>query len=179
MLKKIKLDGVEVTIGINTNHSKILSNSYLFKDKKTMQVDAGIVFDEKVDILILTHGHPDHIAYVSEIKKRNPRCVIMASAKEVNVIEKVGIGVKIDKKLKEGDKIDIGNLKFTVIETPGHTKGSISLYEKNKKILLSGDTWFGGFVYGRTDFPTGSEKDMQNSLKILRKLKVRIILPGH
>ncbi len=168
-----------------------LSNSYLFSDRLNLQVDAGSMFNRKVDILVLTHCHYDHIAYANEIKRKNQDCKIMcgrydakaiATLSEATLINRSPIKltpVNIDKKLKTGDEIRIGDFRFSVIETPGHTIGSISLYEKHERILLTGDTWFGGDVCGRTDFPTGSETDMNISVKKLKKLKAKLILPGH
>lgn len=190
MRNKIKLNHGELLINLKMI-TQGLSNSYLFKDDLHLQVDAGHVFREKVDILVLTHCHYDHIAYVNKIKERNPHCKIMCGEKDAKAIETLNecvmkeksnfvlTPVKIDKRLKMGDKINLGHLTFIVLETPGHTRGSISLYEKNEKILLTGDTWFGGLGHGRNTFPSGSKKDMNISLKMLKKLKTKIILPGH
>ncbi len=171
--------------------TKNICNSYLFKDKLTLQIDAGHIFNEKIDVLVLTHCHYDHIVYASEIKKRNPCCKVMCGKQDAESLSKLDKNVllkkskfhlepvKIDRILNQGDIINLGNLKFSVIETPGHTKGSICLYEKNKKILITGDTWYGGFGHGNTNSPSGSEEQMACSLKKLSKLKVNLILPGH
>lgn len=68
---------------------------------------------------------------------------------------------------------------FQVIETPGHTPGSICLYDKEENTLFSGDTLFRGNV-GRTDFSYGSKRELEESLKKLFKLPPRtVIYPGH
>lgn len=82
--------------------------------------------------------------------------------------------MSVDQKLKEGDLIN--GLK--VIHTPGHTKGSICLYDEKNKILLSGDTIFADGV-GRTDLPGGSEDDLEKSLERLATMDIAKILPGH
>ena len=63
--------------------------------------------------------------------------------------------------------------------TPGHTHGSCSLWESDKKILISGDTVFPQGSFGRTDLRTGNSNDLISSLNRLSKLEVKILLPGH
>jgi len=82
--------------------------------------------------------------------------------------------LKVAVKLKEGDDI----LGFRVLHTPGHSQGSICLFDQKNKILISGDTIFADGV-GRIDLPGGSETDMEKSLEKLATLKVDKILPGH
>ena len=81
-------------------------------------------------------------------------------------------GMKIDRKLNEGDKIH----DFEVLHTPGHTKGGICLY--NGDILISGDTVFADGGYGRMDIG-GNFDDMNRSLERLSNLDVNYLLPGH
>lgn len=82
--------------------------------------------------------------------------------------------VKVATKLKDGDML----FGFKIIHTPGHSPGSICLYDAKEKILISGDTLFADGV-GRTDLPGGSEDDMGASLEKLSSLKIDKILPGH
>jgi glyoxylase-like metal-dependent hydrolase (beta-lactamase superfamily II) len=84
----------------------------------------------------------------------------------------------IDKVLKEGDVIKTKNFTLQVISTPGHTPGSICLYEPNKKILFSGDTVFSDGV-GRTDLPGGDHKALKESLQKLCDMKIDYLFPGH
>ena len=65
-----------------------------------------------------------------------------------------------------------------VIETPGHTKGSVSFYEKKNKLLFSGDCLFKGNI-GRYDLESGSKEEMKESLEKLLKLDSKVLLPGH
>lgn len=85
---------------------------------------------------------------------------------------------KIDKKLKDGDVIKAGSLELEVIHTPGHTHGSICLYDKKNQFLFSGDTVFENAI-GRVDFRNSDPTAMQSSLQKLAKLKVKKIFPGH
>jgi glyoxylase-like metal-dependent hydrolase (beta-lactamase superfamily II) len=82
-----------------------------------------------------------------------------------------------DKFIKEGDKIKFGKESLKVIETPGHTPGSISFYSPG--FLFSGDLIFAEGV-GRTDFPYSSESQLFSSIGKIRKfLKKAIVYPGH
>lgn len=82
--------------------------------------------------------------------------------------------------IKEGDVIEIGNIKLQVIETPGHSAGSVCFYCKESNVCFTGDTIFQGSV-GRTDFPTGSQREIMESItgKILRLPDDTILYPGH
>ena len=112
--------------------------------------------------VILTHNHFDHIG-------------------NINLFEKAEIyGDKND--FQEKHIKDINDLKingFQVIKTPGHTKGSISLYMPKEKILFSGDTLFHNGFIGRTDLPNNEQEKMPESLKKLTELDYEILCPGH
>ena len=92
--------------------------------------------------------------------------------------EKDFIKFKVDKFLKDGEEIKIGEISLEIIHTPGHTKGSICLFRDG--LIFTGDTIFKD-GYGRTDLAGGSQKDLENSLKKLSKiLKPKMkIYPGH
>jgi glyoxylase-like metal-dependent hydrolase (beta-lactamase superfamily II) len=81
--------------------------------------------------------------------------------------------------LNDGDQITAGSINFTVLHTPGHTEGSISLFDQSEGLLLSGDTlFFGG--WGRTDLPGGDAAAMLDSLSRLRTLDPATrVIPGH
>jgi glyoxylase-like metal-dependent hydrolase (beta-lactamase superfamily II) len=82
------------------------------------------------------------------------------------------------RRVKENDIIELLGYKFKIIETPGHTLGSIC-YLMDDKILFSGDTLFNGSI-GRTDFPNGDYNKMVKSLNKLKNLPGYIIVyPGH
>jgi len=82
-----------------------------------------------------------------------------------------------DKFVKEGDKIKFGKENLKVIETPGHTPGSVSFYSPG--FLFSGDLIFEEGV-GRTDFAYSSQQKLEKSIKKILKLpKKTIIYPGH
>jgi glyoxylase-like metal-dependent hydrolase (beta-lactamase superfamily II) len=73
----------------------------------------------------------------------------------------------------------LNNLGLTTIPTPGHTHGSVCFYSESEALLISGDTVFADGYFGRTDLPGGDDKEMLKSLKLLKKMKINSILPGH
>jgi hydroxyacylglutathione hydrolase len=138
--------------------------------------------------ILLTHSHWDHIADTAMLKKTFNIPVGIHPLDRSN-LENPGSdrlpfrlsieSVRPDFLMVEGDLIDIGNLQFEVIHTPGHTPGGICLYCKEMQILFSGDTLFQGTI-GKLTLPTGQPELMWNSLDKLSKLpKETQVLPGH
>lgn len=179
---------------------EIITNVYIIvSENEAMVIDPGGEADKiisKLDELnanlkyiLLTHCHSDHIGAVVELQKAKGGEVLISEedGKAINnpirnlapfmgyKVEKI----KVDRFLSEGDKIDLGDEEFEIIETPGHTKGGICIYSAKQKILFSGDTIFKG-THGRTDLPSASYLDMQNSINKLMKLPGDTkVYPGH
>ncbi len=164
-------------------------NTYYINDKKKTLIDAGVDFQGDVDLLVLTHFHPDHVLHAGRIKERC-NCEVLigwADAEPLSILWRVwpsweGIRIKKiapDRFLKEGDMINTGLLNFRVLEVPGHTIGSIALWEENAKILFTGDTLFAHGIIGRIDFPYSDPQSMEQSIQRLKDLKPRMLLPGH
>ena len=91
----------------------------------------------------------------------------------------------VDRMVEEGDIVEVGNMKWHVMATPGHTRGGICLFlepedgQEGLPVLISGDTLFAG-AHGRVDFEGGSMSDMRASLKRLATLPAdTVVLPGH
>ncbi len=141
----------------------------------------------KITMIIDTHGHWDHIADNYELQKATGAKILIHS-KDEHYIQKPGStlslpfkieSTKADSYLEEGAVLGLGSLKFSILNTPGHTPGSCCLYEKPKGTIFTGDTLFAG-AYGRTDFPGGDDKEMIKSLQRLASLpKETIVYPGH
>ncbi|MDD5923294.1 MAG: MBL fold metallo-hydrolase [Clostridia bacterium] len=175
------------------------SNIYLIKESsgKYAIIDAGArsakleEYLEKLGIkpslLLLTHGHFDHIAYADEYRKKYG-CKIMIHEKEKEFTTDASMnlsslfGEKLPAfeadELINTDFIMLGETKIDVIATPGHTAGGCCYVDHNAKVIFTGDTMFSQ-SYGRTDFPTGSFSDMVKSLKLLGEFKGYTIYPGH
>ena len=144
----------------------------------------------KAKYIVLTHCHFDHIMAVEElIKKTGVKLIACQSEKEnlmssnINYTDRYSrnpIELVADVYVKDGDVIKSGECEFKVIETPGHTSGSMCLYCEKEKMLISGDTLFFASV-GRCDLATGNEKELIKSIKT--KLLVLpddvAVLPGH
>ena len=179
------------------------TNCYIITDeesKETMVIDpAGDVekIAQMIEILkgnlkyiYLTHCHGDHIAGVTELKNRCGGKILIhrydsegLNNPEINLTPYIGmpeIILEADSRIDNKDKIHLGKLEFKVIHTPGHTKGSTSLYCEKEKCLFSGDTIFRG-TWGRTDLPTSSIEDIMDSItnKLMKLPDETICYPGH
>ncbi|HTY89912.1 MAG TPA: MBL fold metallo-hydrolase [Methanocella sp.] len=177
----------------NVNGISYDSNAYLIDAKRKTLVDAGMDpgrvlqnLDGGLDLILLTHCHFDHIGAVPGIVKatgakvaiheedaallHNDNAAAMFNARRPE------FGVDIV--LSDGEDVDLGDVILKVIHTPGHTPGSICLYDKESKVLFTGDTVFEGGSFGRTDIG-GDPEAMIRSLETLTKLDVSALYPGH
>lgn len=141
----------------------------------------------KVKFIVCTHAHFDHVGAVSDIKK-DTGAKIVVHADDLEIYRKTreqgaSWGFELDEQpepdmfVSEGDRIEIGDLKFEILHTPGHSPGGICIYGEG--ILITGDTLFAGSV-GRTDFYGGDLRDLKKSFKRLISLPAGVkVLPGH
>jgi len=130
--------------------------------------------------IFLTHGHFDHIMALEAVMEATG-ATIYINEKEINrKSQNDRSKVKDNEELsyyKEGDIISIGSLKFEVLDTPGHSPGSVTL--KCKDALFTGDTLFCGDC-GRTDLEGGSREKILQSLRRLGELDGNFeVYPGH
>lgn len=139
--------------------------------------------------IVFTHVHFDHILGYPKLKDEFPKSQLIVSHIEKNSLWDTSKSLlyyvnedfpKITKfkEVKKGDFVDFGEILLKVIETPGHTEGSICLYGENT--LFSGDTLFYGSL-GRWDFPGGDfYKEYHSITEILFKLPDdTVVYPGH
>ncbi len=176
---------------------QLAANCYIL-DKKIM-IDPGdsvgeldaFLRDSRADIhaVIITHGHFDHMLGTSHIKKTCGAKVYISepdapSLWEEKVAACLPYGVtpfepvQPDILLKEGS-VEIEDIPFDVLLSPGHTPGGICLISKKDKAVFTGDTLF-RFGYGRTDLYGGDELQLFRSLKRLFALpEDYIVYPGH
>ncbi len=158
--------------------------------KKSINILENAIINKKIKKIFLTHGHIDHVGGIMDIQSKLELEVITSEIEAQHL--KIGDSsyiepfmgskcspIEIFQEVFEGDVIRIGNFSFKVFHTPGHTHGSITLWDGKKQILISGDTVFPQGSFGRTDLYTGNSKDLVESLKRLSELDIQVLLPGH
>lgn len=176
-------------------------NVYLVLDERPILVDAGMVagptlknikkyIDPKtIETIVLTHCHHDHSGAAPQIKEATGAKLLL-SVKEVGCVGDDLTTVsylfgqeapeyKVDGTLSSGMILDTGKWKLEVLETPGHSEGSICLYERTEKVLFSGDTVFPDGNIGRTDMYGGDTVKLIKSIEKLTELDVKTMYPGH
>lgn len=141
-------------------------------------------------MILLTHGHFDHIYGVPALVKEYGIPVYMSPDDKVMVENNHYISRKYHlpdapvqfetKPVADGDLVSFGETEFRVIATPGHTPGGVCYYAPADKILLSGDTLFAGTI-GRTDHPWGDyDKLIVSVMDKLMGLDGDVeVIPGH
>ena len=194
ILKKIK---------VVTPQENLLTNTYIVCDEKTkeaMVIDPGgepQKIAEMLDIIvanlkyiILTHCHTDHTNGVRKLRELKGGKILISrddapglERPELNLCEYINAdnpNLEADSRLDDLDKIHLGELEFTILLTPGHTKGGISIYCEEQRLVFTGDTLFSG-SWGRTDLPTGNFEEIMESIN--KKLMIlpdeTIVYPGH
>lgn len=154
-------------------------------DEGERLIEACKINGLKPKMVLITHGHVDHTNAADDIKRFFGAEIIchqsdryMIESETVSMWDLRRKTCTVDRTVEDGDVIEVGDLNFKVIHTPGHTRGSICFFVDS--VVFSGDTLFRGSV-GRTDLPGGSEETLMASLK--RKLMVlpsdTLVLPGH
>ena len=166
------------------------TNCYLLCDeeKKVCAVidpggEAGRVRDAIVetgctpDSILLTHGHYDHTTGVAGLLAFYSDLPVYISPKEPLGQPLFPALPENVKSYGEGDAVSVGDLKVTVLATPGHSPGSVTLLVE--RALFVGDTLFAGSC-GRTDLPGGDYDAMMASLRRLGSLEGNFeVYPGH
>jgi hydroxyacylglutathione hydrolase len=168
-------------------------NVYFLDFEEKMLIDTGdranrhelmqfldkVVDFGKVNKVIFTHLHHDHIGNFDLF----PNASFYASKDEIEDFMKNRFGTVLDREMAERFNVELLALReeiggLRVVETPGHTRGSICLWYEKEKILFTGDTLLKG-GYGRTDLPTSSPKQMNVSAMKLLELPYKKMCPGH
>ena len=142
---------------------------------------------ENLEVILLTHGHVDHIGAVRQLQQisgapvaaHEKECELLSSS-ELNLSAMLHQPMQIDQvamRLRGGDKLSVGSVQIEVLATPGHTEGGVCYLAED--VLFSGDTLFAGSI-GRTDFPGGSHTVLMQSIASLLQLpEATRVLPGH
>jgi len=141
----------------------------------------------KIKYIVNTHGHVDHTSGNSDMKRLTGAQIIVHEDDARRLTNTPASTLAMfnakpsppaDITVREGDQIRVGDITLNVLHTPGHSEGSMSLY--NDGIVFTGDTLFVEAV-GRTDFPGGSWDVMYQSIqtKLFRLPDETRVLPGH
>ena len=163
----------------------LFSNCYIIYDDKEKQgavIDPGDDADNilgavkelgiKINYILATHGHFDHVGAVAPLRKEL-KAEFLAHKGDFffledgeNAARRWGVDIeqppKPDRFIEDGDKIKVGKFELEVIHTPGHSPGGVNfLYDR---MLFGGDTLFQGSI-GRTDFRKGSFEDLAKSIR--------------
>ncbi len=178
------------------------TNCYLLLDEETKEaflVDPGDEAEYLISELnrrevrlravLLTHGHFDHVLAVSAVKEAYPGAEVLMGERERPMAENEDLNsgfpgqhcsYAVDRYLAGGEEISLAGVTLRVLETPGHTAGSVCYYAEELGVLFAGDTLF-YHSYGRYDLPTGSVRDLRESLTtLLTTLPEEVqVLPGH
>lgn len=140
--------------------------------------------------VLLTHGHFDHMLAAVDVR-RTFHVKIYASDTEDAMLADASLNLSAgwagaqtsfhaDVLLHDGDELDLIGFHWKVIETPGHTSGSVCYYIPEEEVLFAGDTLFCR-SYGRTDLPTGSSRELAASIleKLFTLADDIMVYPGH
>ena len=180
------------------------SNMYLLTGDKNILIDTGTGLSHgrlidavqsalgpgrKLDMILLTHCHFDHIGGAPYLVSAFG-CTVHAGYADAEAVRSGDstftlshyFGIDIPpiqvRDLREGDIIDNGEHRLRVIETPGHTMGGVCYYDEVSSSLFSGDTVFAD-GYGRTDFNGGSLDCLIKSIRKLSTMRIEGLYPGH
>ena len=143
-----------------------------------------------MESIILTHCHADHAGAIPLFYQQAPNRYYASSQAAEALKQGDGshtLGPLLDDPVQPTPVNSLDDLElwpltsksFQVISTPGHTSGSICLYDEKTRSLISGDTVFANGMVGRTDFPTSDPTALKQSLNLLLDFKVNRLLPGH
>ena len=153
--------------------------------------------------VIMTHSHLDHIGCLTDFLKEIPDAELWMHSSEAQRLEEgdervlygmdmfqsicqAQYGIKpgtysfqTDRKLEGGEILEIGDLAWEVIHIPGHSEGSVGLYNRPGKILIPGDVVYADYAIGRFDLVGSNGPQLKDSLMLLGQLEVDVLLPGH
>jgi glyoxylase-like metal-dependent hydrolase (beta-lactamase superfamily II) len=144
----------------------------------------------KVKAIVITHSHIDHIGAAAKLKASTGAPVYMNENDQELYdhldVQAQWLGMRsvettdIDVAARDGDTLALGDAKFEILHTPGHTQGSLCLFEPGQNLLVAGDTLFRDSI-GRTDLPGGDGRQILRSIhqKLLVLPEETRVICGH
>jgi len=181
----------------NLNGIGFSSNAFYIAAERPCLVDAGMdaapvlrgLNDVDLEYLVCTHCHHDHVGGVAVLLEALSPKVLMHRLDASCLGDTAGTGsnmfglpapeFRVDGFLEEGQVLDLGDVRLRVLHTPGHTPGSVSLFDDESGALFSGDTVFPGGGMGRVDLPGGNAADIKRSIARLATLPAVTLYAGH
>jgi hydroxyacylglutathione hydrolase len=172
-------------------------------DYKLEQLDAAGIPRKHVKRIIMTHTHLDHIGCLPEIARELPHAEVWVHKDEALPLERGDARIvfgnalfeqmvrsqfsipdghfqtTVHRKLEDGENLDLGGVTLKVIHLPGHSVGSIGLFNEEHRLLISGDTIYADGAIGRYDLVSANAGELKSSLETVAQLDVDILLPSH
>jgi len=169
----------DLTVLIDPGHSRHLESVFI-------QMQGDGIDPEEIDLLLITHSHPDHLEGAEAFLRKKAR--IALSKEEERYLKESGRllfeamnqplpNLRTDFYLREGN-LHLGKERLEIFETPGHSPGSLCIYWPEQKALFTGDVIFYGGI-GRTDFMEGNPQELMRSIERMSRLETEVLLPGH
>lgn len=158
---------------------------------------------EDVKRVIMTHTHLDHIGCFPEIRERIPGVELWIHEVEAEALERGDerilygmdmfrtmceqqfalrpgdFSLGVDRHLTDGESVELGETVWKILHVPGHSPGSIALYNSDNSILIPGDVVYADYAIGRFDLHGANGQQLKDSLMRLGELDVKVLLPGH
>ncbi len=144
----------------------------------------------KVKSIVITHAHIDHVAGAHKLRALTGAPVYM-NERDRELLDALDmqanwLGVEpppkteVDTAAQDGTVLQLGKAEFQILETPGHTQGSVSVWIPEENKLVAGDTLFRDSI-GRTDLPGGNTRQILSSIKtrLLPLPDDAVVVPGH
>lgn len=170
---------------------------------KLDEVEGAGISLKDVKRIIMTHTHCDHIGCLPEFLEAIPHAEVWVHREEAVYLERgdnrIVMGnsmfesmlrpqydmpeglftIKVHRKLQGGENLDLGGIRFRVIHVPGHSAGSIGLFNEDHRLFLSGDTIYADGAIGRYDLFSADPAQLKQSLDLIASLGIDILLPCH